>query len=136
MDILQYASEMDGRMQMEAKEEYRYVNMEKGKAMFDHSMEVYAEMAAVFCENAPGQIDILVKSIEKEDYEAYGREVHTLKSLAGNLGAEALSALAIKHDAAYKKKDYLFLKKSYREIVSLYSEVVRELKKICENTAE
>ncbi|MFT3984690.1 MAG: Hpt domain-containing protein [Lachnospiraceae bacterium] len=123
-------------MQMEGKEEYRYINIEKGKAMFDDNMEVYAEIADVFCQNAPRQIENIVKSIEKEDYVTYDREVHTLKSLAGNLGAEALSAMAVRHDAAYRKKDYLFLKKSYWDVVSLYSEVVRELKKICKNGVE
>ena len=136
MDILQYTIEMDGRMQMERKDKHQYINIERGKAMFDNNMAVYVEIANVFCENAPSQIESIVKSIEKEDYITYGREMHALKSLAGSLGAEELSALAIKHDEAYKRKDYLFLKRSYWEIVSLYEEVVRNLKEICENSTE
>lgn len=116
---------------MEEDEVFEHINIEKGKEMFDNDMEIYKEVVKVFCRNAPKQIETMVKGIEKEDYAAYGREVHTLKSLAGNLGAEKLAKLAVEHDAAYKRKDYLFLKKSHWEIISLYGEVVHELKKLC-----
>ncbi|HOO28458.1 MAG TPA: Hpt domain-containing protein [Lachnospiraceae bacterium] len=112
---------------MEGKKTFGHVNMEKGLEMFDNDRDVYMEIVKLFCKNASKQIESIVRSIEKEDYAAYGREIHTLKSLAGNLGAEELLRLAVKHDTAYKRKDYLFLKNSYWEIVSLYSEVVQEL---------
>lgn len=121
---------------METKEDFQYIDIEKGKEMFDDDLDIYKEIAVVFCKNAPKQIDAMVKSIEKEDYETYGREVHTLKSLAGNLGADGLAKLASEQNDAYKKKDYLFLKNSYKEIISLYREVIRELKKLCGDTAE
>lgn len=136
MDILQYNKEQVAWKSMEENEVFEHINIEKGKEMFDDDIEIYKEIAKVFCKNAPKQIETMVKSIEKEDYATYGREVHTLKSLAGNLGAEDLAKIAIEHDAAYKRKDYLFLKNSYWEVISLYGEVVRELKKLCGDITE
>ncbi len=119
---------MEDMLEMEKKQ---YINIEKGKQMFDNDIDIYLEIAAVFCKNAFKQIDIIESAIEKEDYASYGREVHTLKSLAGNLGADSLAELATEHDSAYKRKDYLFLKKSYKEVIELYKNVIHELDRIC-----
>jgi PAS domain S-box-containing protein len=72
----------------------------KNRLMGDE--ELVKEICAGFLEDIPGQMQSLREYIERCDASSAGRQAHTIKGAAANVGAMALNAVALNMEKAAK----------------------------------
>jgi len=70
------------------------------KELFGGDEETAIEILTLFLEDTLSQLEILKNAIEKQDEALTGRQGHTLKGSAGNIGAPFLSEIASRIEVA------------------------------------
>lgn len=65
--------------------------------------------------------------IKAGDYENYTIEVHALKSSMANIGNKELAEIALEHENAGKRKDYLYINSCYEELLEMYDIALLEI---------
>jgi len=71
------------------------INLEGALDRFGGDKQFFKKMLAEFLDYVPKQLKTLNDAARKADAEVVGREAHSLKGLAGQLGAERMAALAL-----------------------------------------
>jgi len=69
------------------------------------SLDLLKDMFQFFIEDAPGLLDTLDDSLAKEDIEEAYRAAHSLKGLASNFDAHAVTVPAKQIEELLRKKD-------------------------------
>lgn len=77
-------------------QELKIVNKEAALARLDEDEELYNEVVEVFFEDTPIQLSKLHQAFSEGVVSEVSRLSHSLKSAAGNIGAERLSAASLK----------------------------------------
>lgn len=89
-------------------------------------MEFYREVLADFITDSSKRMEQLDTSFESESWDTYRRAVHSLKSLAGIIGATQLSTAAALHQQAAAAEDIDYITKNYAALMSEYRIVIDE----------
>jgi two-component system sensor histidine kinase/response regulator len=77
----------------------------KAMANLGEDAELYAQVLAVFLDDAPNQLVSLDAALAIGDYQTASRAAHSLKGTSATLGADRLSAQALKMEKACKGGD-------------------------------
>jgi len=72
------------------------IDIETALLRFDGDKDFFKGMLQDFLDYTPKQLQILDEAVEKGDAKAVEKEAHSLKGVAGNLGAKHLADLALK----------------------------------------
>lgn len=87
---------------------------ERGVAVLDRDMavermggdeELYDEIVEVFFEDVPVQLEILWTAFREGDQVTAERQTHSLKSAAGNIGAELMRTICFEGERAFRSRD-------------------------------
>ncbi len=94
------------------------IDTKKGMKFCMNDLDFYAEMLDEFISSASNRAEKLNSSFEVLDISKYQINVHSLKSAARTVGADALSNEAEELEAAAKANDAETIKKLHRELIS------------------
>ncbi len=83
-----------------------------------------------FLEAAPPRVDRLVRAAAGGDMDAVAMSAHSLKSMAGNVGAHRLQAAAVAVEAAARSADVEAVMAGTDELVEQLHRVQRELSEV------
>jgi two-component system sensor histidine kinase/response regulator len=80
------------------------INIQKGLLISQDNPKLYLKLLRKFADNQ-GNFEVLInQQIEAKDYETATRTAHTLKGVAGNIGAEDLQSTASELEAALNEQ--------------------------------
>ncbi|MBN2683300.1 MAG: PAS domain S-box protein [Bacteroidales bacterium] len=89
------------------------------------------EMLEIFIEKTAREIDDMLDSIEKEDFEQYARLAHKLKPSFSYMGMKKAEKLLLQsEESALKDKDYELIRKNTKELKDITGVVIAELNEI------
>ena len=109
--------------------ESEYDNIEAEGIKNCGSKEAYEKVFAAFQNEIPNRVSVIVESLEKNDYERYEVEVHSVKSSARIIGAKKLSLAAERLEMAASDKDVEFIKENNDDFLEMY----KKFCKLCKN---
>ena len=78
-----------------------------------------------FVSDAPKKAQELNRLYEEKDYGNYRIQVHSLKSSAKMIGADALSQTAKELEDAAKESDAVYIRSHHKELIDEYQENIR-----------
>jgi CheY-like chemotaxis protein/HPt (histidine-containing phosphotransfer) domain-containing protein len=108
------------------------IDKDTALARLNGDVSLYHHICNTFLSTAP---DLLIKidnALEEKDIERSALNAHSLKSAAGNIGAEQLKVVAEQLEKAAQKEDFLNAKKSYKRLKNEIDSVVDMLQGINE----
>ena len=100
------------------------IDIDAGLAKCDGNVKDYLDILGIFTEYGPQKADEIESFAEDHDYENYVIAVHSLKSVAANIGAHQLFTMAKIHEFAGKEKNMAFIDANYRKLVTLYRGII------------
>lgn len=65
--------------------------------------ELYGEVLDVFFEDVPVQLTVLRQAHDANDHPTAERQAHSLKSAAGNVGADEMREACLRAETAYRE---------------------------------
>jgi HPt (histidine-containing phosphotransfer) domain-containing protein len=71
------------------------INLDHLRQLSDGDREFELELLQIFVEDAHSHLEAAKAAIATNDCETLAREVHQIKGASGNVGAEAMQALAL-----------------------------------------
>ena len=104
------------------------VSVQKGIQNSGGTLEAYINVLSIFHRTAFQQARIFEHALEEEDLTLISIEAHSLKSVAGSIGAERLATMSANLELQAKGKDVEHVKTSIRPLLS-------ELQKLLETIA-
>ena len=104
--------------------EIKGVDVDAGLAKCDYNAKDYIEILGVFTEYGPDKATELEEFAKNKDYENYTIAVHSLKSVAANIGAHQLFTMAKVHEFAGKAGNCGFIDGNYNKIIKLYRTII------------
>ncbi|MCL1820272.1 MAG: PAS domain S-box protein [Oscillospiraceae bacterium] len=117
-------------------EEDEILNESKGLEKADGDVELYRRIQSKFYKYNQDAIDVINNALINSDMKLLHRTVHTLKSEAGLLGAEKLSAIAKSVEESVSTGDFLRLTQQIPGLEYSINEVFDILRPICETSGE
>ncbi len=112
------------------------VNTRSGMQYCRGDKDFYVELLVKFARDEEQKSLEMNDLFRKEDLENYRIRVHSLKSSAKMVGADALSEMAKKAEEAAKTADADYIKEHHEEIITRYHELsqhILQIFNICEN---
>ncbi len=100
------------------------IDVDSGLAKSDGNAKLYKEVLEIFVEYGPDKADEIEVFARKRDYENYVIAVHSLKSVAANIGAHQLFTMAKIHEFAGKSGNTGFVDSNYAKLVQLYRNII------------
>jgi HPt (histidine-containing phosphotransfer) domain-containing protein len=110
-------------------DELKIVNKAAALERLDADEELYNEVIEVFFEDTPIQLGKLHKALDEKVISEVTRISHSLKSAAGNIGAERLSAASFKAEKSAKTGSLEGLDVLVKEIQREFDELALFLKR-------
>ena len=104
------------------------LNTEKGLAVFNGKVNGYKRVLKVFYEDALKKVKDVEGYLKAGDIKAYAICVHALRGACVNIGAEALSQMAMELEAAGKKNDLTFIEENTKVFLSELESLAIKLK--------
>ena len=104
------------------------VDVESGLAKVDGNARDYIDILEIFTEYGPDKANEIETFAKNHDYENYVISVHSLKSVAANIGAHQLFTMAKIHEFAGKSANTGFVDSNYEKLIQLYREIVDNIK--------
>lgn len=108
--------------------------VDKDELMFflgDLGPEVVASLIGVFLTDAENTAAKIDDAMERGDYAALSREVHTLKGVGGTYGAVRMKEMAYDLDRRFKsREDLAAMKPDLRRLVGVIRQTGEEMKRI------
>ena len=103
--------------------EKKGINTQSGIQYCAGSMEFYEEMLITFARDTAEKAVEINDFYRQEDFENYRIRVHALKSTAKMIGADSLSEMAKKAEAAAKDLDADYIKAHHGALLTEYHEI-------------
>ncbi len=69
-------------------------------ARVDGDESLFNELCSLFCEDAPNHVLSIREAVRGSDRQQAERAAHSLKSAAGNIGAESVRSICLRIEAA------------------------------------
>ena len=104
--------------------EIKGVDVDTGLIKCDGNAKEYIEILEIFTEYGPDKASEIEKLAADHDYENYVINVHSLKSVAANIGAHQLFTMAKIHEFAGKSGNTGFVDANYEKLVALYRGII------------
>ncbi|MCR5791726.1 MAG: response regulator [Lachnospiraceae bacterium] len=98
-----------------------------GLRQSSNSMDKYRKLLEVVCMDGMNKISVMRDYIKNKDYYSYMVEVHSLKSVAGSIGAVELSDLAKEQEMAVKDGKFEFLDSNLDHFLGIYEGVLHRI---------
>ena len=99
----------------------------------DGDKELFTEIIGEFLRDMPCQLDGLRRALDDKDMEKVERRAHTIKGTSANVGAKALSILALEVEEAGKRNRHeglrelvASLERGFESLRTVLSRLVRE----------
>lgn len=121
--------EEESEQQTELDIEIKGVDVDTGLMKCDGDAKEYIEILEIFIEYGPDKAKEIDGFAQKKDYENYIIAVHSLKSVAANIGAHQLFTMAKIHEFAGKSGNTGFVDANYKKLVDLYRSIIKNIKK-------
>jgi HPt (histidine-containing phosphotransfer) domain-containing protein len=112
------------------------LNVEAGIAHMEGMKDLYIEVLSTFCEDGLERVNRMKKCLADGSYELYNTNVHALKSMCANIGADGLSKLAKRLEEAGRRKDLSFVKKNTPDFTSSMETLVGKISAVMSNFAK
>ncbi|MBR2529692.1 MAG: response regulator [Lachnospiraceae bacterium] len=112
--------------------EIKGIDVDTGLAKTGGIVRDYLDILDIFVEYGPDKADEIEALATAKDYENYVIAVHSLKSVAANIGAHQLFTMAKIHEFAGKGGNTGFIEANSSKLVSLYREIISNIKKALE----
>lgn len=93
--------------------------------------ELLSELVNVFLEDLPRQMQHLQTAVENQDWNAIEREAHTLKSAAGVLGGQRVSALAADIETKCRRNEHEQINQLHSRIQDQVELLAKSMEQIC-----
>ncbi|MCR5487011.1 MAG: response regulator [Lachnospiraceae bacterium] len=90
--------------------------------------ELLFEIIGIIVEEDERRLADMRKNMDAEDWEAYCRDAHTIKSHLASIGLAKLSGRAKRHEMAAKQLDLEFIRSDCDAFIREYGEICRRLK--------
>lgn len=124
--------EDESEQQDELDIEIKGIDVDAGLAKSDGNAKDYIEILEIFSEYGPAKAKEIESFAEAKDYENYVIAVHSLKSVAANIGAHQLFTMAKLHEFAGKSGNTGFIDANRRKLVSLYEDIITSINEALE----
>ena len=98
------------------------VSVEDGLRYCGGDVALYLDILRTFSEECAEKSAALDQLLSAEDWPAYRILVHSVKSAARTVGANAASAAAAEQEAAAERADAAYLRGHHAELISLYKQ--------------
>ncbi len=103
------------------------VDVDSGLSKSDGVAKDYIDILGIFTEYGPGKASEIEAFAQNHDYENYVIAVHSLKSVAANIGAHQLFTMAKIHEFAGKSGNTGFVDSNYEKLVSCYRDIISNI---------
>lgn len=124
--------EEDIQEQEELNIEIKGIDVDAGLAKTDGNAKDYIEILEIFTEYGPDKASEIEAFADAGDYENYVIAVHSLKSVAANIGAHQLFTMAKIHEFAGKSGNTDFIDANREKLVKLYREIIDNIERSLE----
>jgi len=121
------APSFGGQVQADAEElpaVYGEINIGSALARLGGNQKLYLRLLRMFRESQRTTVDSLLAAIEGDDLELARRLAHTLKGVAGTIGADELAEAARQLEAAIVEQDELLIRETVAETKDKLSAVL------------
>lgn len=111
-------------------------------ALLDHKLalmycagseEIYQKILRIYCNAGADRKEILKRHAQRQEWEDYRVEIHSLKSSSLNVGCRKLYDAALKLERACRTGDISYVTKNHDQCMQLYDSVIMEGKRYLEN---
>lgn len=109
--------------------DHSLIHVERGLDLFGGQKSEYIEILEVVLKDGRKKIPAIRKYLNDNDIKDFMIEVHALKSVAANIGAENLSVHAKKIEQAVKAEDMEFIKENTDALLHLYEMLLENIEK-------
>ena len=106
------------------------VNIEKGIGFCGKKVQDYLAILKITFSHGEKHLSELAAFLENEDYESYTIKIHSMKSTSLNIGAEAISNLALSQEMAGKEKRFSYINETYDEFQTKYRELLENIRQV------
>lgn len=89
--------------------------------------DMYLSILSSVCEKGSAQLHKLITLYEKKDYDNFTIEVHALKSVCASIGANDVSALALKLEHAGKDKEHHIIDENANILFERYEKLLHNI---------
>ncbi len=112
------------------------VDVDAGLAKCDQNAGDYLDILGIFTEYGQDKASEIESFAKSGDYENYVISVHSLKSVAANIGAHQLFTMAKIHEFAGKSGNTAFIDSNWEKLVTLYREITDSIAKALEENGK
>ena len=112
------------------------IDVDAGLTKCDRNARDYLDILGIFTEYGPDKATEIESFATSGDYENYVIAVHSLKSVAANIGAHQLFTMAKIHEFAGKSGNTGFIDSNYQKLVMLYREITANIAKALEENSK
>jgi histidine phosphotransfer protein HptB len=99
------------------------INLEHLRQLSEGDTEFELELLQVFVEDTQSHLDAAISAIAANDYKTLEREVHQIKGASGNVGAEAMQALASILERQAQKEELINSRDAITQLEQYLSQV-------------
>lgn len=135
-NLIVAVEEEEADSQAELDMEIEGVDVDAGLAKVDGNAGDYLDILEIFAEYGPEKADQLEKCALDHDYAGYAINVHSLKSVAANIGAHQLFTMAKIHEFAAKGGKEGFVDANYDKLLVLYRDIIRNISRALKEHSE
>ncbi|GHV07603.1 hypothetical protein FACS1894217_08710 [Clostridia bacterium] len=124
----------------EPKEDPGFIEIEgvdvlKGIEYSGGSAEYYVKVLETFCRNGLSYTKTVGGCLASNDMEMYIISVHALKSATANIGAEAVSAMALDLESAARRGDVKYVEQNTAQFLDSLDELLNKINKTLDTLA-
>ena len=116
--------------------EIKGIDIDSGLVKTDGNAKDYLEILEIFAEYGPDKASEIENFAKEHDYENYVIAVHSLKSVAANIGAHQLFTMAKVHEFAGKSGNTGFVDMNCDKLVSLYRSIIENIEAALKELSE
>lgn len=126
-NLLIHGEEEEQGSQIEFDIEIPGVDVDAGLFKSDNNVRDYIDILDIFTEYGSEKAKELETLALAKDYTGYTIAVHSLKSVAANIGAHQLCTMAKIHEMAGKHGQSGFIDLNYKKLINLYETIVSNI---------
>lgn len=126
-NLIIHGEEEEKKEQIEFNVEIPGVDVDAGLFNSDNDVKDYLDILEIFSEYGPLKADELKQLALDGDYSGYTIAVHSLKSVAANIGAYQLCTMAKIHEMAGKSGQNGFIDQNCDKLIDLYRSIVSNI---------